>query len=80
MYGGAREWIKCRDGIIGLELADKQQIVSLLKHRSDLFSGISLTIEKPYQLGDEVLLEEGSSVRWYKFTGGPPIYLASSPR
>jgi small-conductance mechanosensitive channel len=30
-----------------------------LKHRSDLFSGISLTIEKPYQLGDDVLLEEG---------------------
>src|SRR5260370_9293524 len=26
---------------------------------SDLFAGISLTIEKPYQLGDEVLLEGG---------------------
>jgi hypothetical protein len=27
--------------------------------QEDLFSGISLTIEKPYQLGDDVLLEEG---------------------
>jgi len=26
---------------------------------SDLFSGISLTIEKPYQLGDDILLEGG---------------------
>ena len=45
--------------LFGLELADKQQIVSLLKQRSELFSGISLTIEKPYKLGDEVLQEEG---------------------
>ena len=43
--------------LFGLELADKQKIVSPLKHRSDLFSGVSLPIEKPYQLGDDILME-----------------------
>jgi small-conductance mechanosensitive channel/CRP-like cAMP-binding protein len=41
-------------GIIAIVLG-----LALQSTLSDLFSGISLTIEKPYQLGDEILLEGG---------------------
>ena len=41
-------------GIIAIVLG-----LALQSTLSDLFSGISLTIEKPYQLGDEVMLEGG---------------------
>jgi small-conductance mechanosensitive channel/CRP-like cAMP-binding protein len=41
-------------GIIAIVLG-----LALQSTLSDLFSGISLTIEKPYQLGDQILLEGG---------------------
>jgi small-conductance mechanosensitive channel/CRP-like cAMP-binding protein len=41
-------------GIIAIVLG-----LALQSTLSDLFSGISLNIEKPYQLGDEILLEGG---------------------
>jgi small-conductance mechanosensitive channel/CRP-like cAMP-binding protein len=41
-------------GIIAIVLG-----LALQSTLSDLFSGISLTIEKPYQLGDQVLLDGG---------------------
>jgi small-conductance mechanosensitive channel/CRP-like cAMP-binding protein len=41
-------------GVIAIVLG-----LALQSSLSDLFSGISLTIEKPYQLGDDILLEGG---------------------
>ena len=48
-------------GIIAIVLG-----LALQSTLGDVFSGISLSIEKPYRIGDEILLEGEPKVRWLK--------------
>ncbi|HZC36891.1 MAG TPA: mechanosensitive ion channel family protein [Chthoniobacterales bacterium] len=54
VFGWALQGVLATSGIIAIVLG-----LALQSTLSDLFSGISLTIEKPYELGDEILLEGG---------------------
>ena len=54
VFGWALQGLLATSGIIAIVLG-----LALQSTLSDLFSGISLTIEKPYELGDEILLEGG---------------------
>ena len=52
VFGWPLQGLLATSGIIAIVLG-----LALQSTLSDLFSGISLSIEKPYQLGDEVLLD-----------------------
>lgn len=54
VFGWALQGLLATSGIIAIVLG-----LALQSTLNDLFSGISLTIEKPYELGDEILLEGG---------------------
>jgi small-conductance mechanosensitive channel/CRP-like cAMP-binding protein len=54
VFGLPLQGLLATSGIIAIVLG-----LALQSTLSDLFSGISLTIEKPYQLGDDILLEGG---------------------
>jgi small-conductance mechanosensitive channel/CRP-like cAMP-binding protein len=54
VFGWPLQGLLATSGIIAIVLG-----LALQSTLSDLFSGISLTIEKPYQLGDDILLEGG---------------------
>ena len=54
VFGWPLQGLLATSGIIAIVLG-----LALQSTLSDLFSGISLTIEKPYQLGDDLLLEGG---------------------
>jgi len=54
VFGWPLQGLLATSGIIAIVLG-----LALQSTLSDLFSGISLTIEKPYQVGDEILLEGG---------------------
>lgn len=54
VFGWPLQGLLATSGIIAIVLG-----LALQSTLSDLFSGISLNIEKPYQLGDEILLEGG---------------------
>ena len=54
VFGWPLQGLLATSGIIAIVLG-----LALQSTLGDLFSGISLTIEKPYQLGDDILLEGG---------------------
>jgi len=54
VFGWSLQGVLATSGIIAIVLG-----LALQSTLNDVFSGISLTIEKPYQLGDEILLEGG---------------------
>jgi small-conductance mechanosensitive channel len=54
VFGWPLQGLLATSGIIAIVLG-----LALQSTLSDVFSGISLTIEKPYRLGDEILLEGG---------------------
>ncbi|MBV9873747.1 MAG: mechanosensitive ion channel [Verrucomicrobia bacterium] len=54
VFGLPLQGLLATSGILAIVLG-----LALQSTLSDLFSGISLTIEKPYQLGDDILLEGG---------------------
>jgi small-conductance mechanosensitive channel/CRP-like cAMP-binding protein len=54
VFGWPLQGLLATSGIIAIVLG-----LALQSTLSDVFSGISLTIEKPYQLGDDILLEGG---------------------
>jgi small-conductance mechanosensitive channel len=54
VFGWPLQGLLATSGIIAIVLG-----LALQSTLSDLFSGISLTIAKPYQLGDDILLEGG---------------------
>ncbi|MBV8274470.1 MAG: mechanosensitive ion channel [Verrucomicrobia bacterium] len=54
VFGWPLQGLLATSGIIAIVLG-----LALQSTLSDLFSGISLTIEKPYELGDDILLEGG---------------------
>ena len=54
VFGWSLQGVLATSGIIAIVLG-----LALQSTLSDVFSGISLTIEKPYQLGDLILLEGG---------------------
>jgi small-conductance mechanosensitive channel len=52
VFGWSLQGVLATSGIIAIVLG-----LALQSTLSDVFSGISLTIEKPYQLGDQILLD-----------------------
>jgi len=54
VFGWPLQGLLATSGILAIVLG-----LALQSTLSDLFSGISLSIEKPYELGDEILLEGG---------------------